>query len=195
MTIDVVQATADRLPLLAVTLGRAFTDDPMVLWTFGAKADRAERLAAYFRVLDEPYVELGMLWEAGDGAGVALWVPAGATAQMAEAEAVSLVERRAMAEDGAREDVFWPWVQSKIPDDRLWFLDHIGVDPAGQGGGVGGALVAFGLARARADGAGAWLETGVERNVSFYERFGFRVVDDDDAPDGGPHIWFMRWDP
>ncbi len=28
-----------------------------------------------------------------------------------------------------------------------------------------------------------------------YERSGFRVVEDVDAPDGGPHIWFMRWDP
>jgi len=56
-------------------------------------------------------------------------------------------------------------------------------------------LVEFGLNLARADDAGAFLETGTPRNVPYYERFGFRIVDDTDAPDGGPHIWFMRFDP
>jgi hypothetical protein len=29
----------------------------------------------------------------------------------------------------------------------------------------------------------------------YYERFGFDIVTNEDAPDGGPHIWFMRRDP
>ena len=48
------------------------------------------------------------------------------------------------------------------------------------------------MARAAADHVPAFLETGVERNVAYYERFGFRVVDDDDSPLDGPHVWFMR---
>jgi hypothetical protein len=36
--------------------------------------------------------------------------------------------------------------------------------------------------------------TGSPRNVSINGRCGFRVVEDVDAPDGGPHIWFMRSD-
>jgi hypothetical protein len=56
-------------------------------------------------------------------------------------------------------------------------------------------LIATGLARARADGVGAFLSTGTPRNVAIYGRCGFRVVEDIDAPSGGPHVWFMRWDP
>ncbi len=52
-----------------------------------------------------------------------------------------------------------------------------------------------GLVWARADGIGAFLPKGTERNVSIYGRHGFRVVHDIDAPDDGPHIWFMRWLP
>jgi predicted N-acetyltransferase YhbS len=55
--------------------------------------------------------------------------------------------------------------------------------------------VEHGLERARADGHSVWLETGTAGNVPYYERFGFRVVDDPFAPGGGPQIWFMRWDP
>ena len=31
--------------------------------------------------------------------------------------------------------------------------------------------------------------------ASFYERHGFRVVEEADPPEGGPHVWFMRRDP
>jgi predicted N-acetyltransferase YhbS len=69
------------------------------------------------------------------------------------------------------------------------------VDPAAQGQGLGTALVATGLALAQADGIGAFLSTGTARNVDIYARSGFRVVEEADAPDGGPKIYFMRWDP
>jgi hypothetical protein len=34
--------------------------------------------------------------------------------------------------------------------------------------------------------------TGNPRNLGYYERFGFHTVVDADAPERGPHIWFMR---
>jgi len=67
------------------------------------------------------------------------------------------------------------------------------VDPKLQGQGYGGALIRKG--QAQAQGTGAFLSTGTERNVSIYGRYGFRVIDDAHAPDNGPRIWFMRWDP
>lgn len=86
-------------------------------------------------------------------------------------------------------------VDSHGPEEPLWQLDSIAVEPAAQGHGFGAALIAAGLTYARADGVGAFLSTGTPRNVSIYGRCGFRVVEHLDAPGGGPHIWFMRWDP
>ena len=31
--------------------------------------------------------------------------------------------------------------------------------------------------------------------IEYYERFGFRVVDEGAPEPGGPHVWFMRLDP
>jgi hypothetical protein len=56
-------------------------------------------------------------------------------------------------------------------------------------------LIEAGLTRARADGTSAFLSTGTQANVAIYGRCGFRVYDEADAPDGGPRVWFMRWDP
>jgi len=67
------------------------------------------------------------------------------------------------------------------------------------GRGMGAAVwippIDFGMSRARVDGASVLLEAATARNVPLHERIGFRVVEDTDAPDGGPHMWFMRWDP
>ncbi len=52
----------------------------------------------------------------------------------------------------------------------LWQLDSIAVDPAVPGRGYGGALILTGLARARSEGFGAFLSTGIERNVSIYQQ-------------------------
>jgi hypothetical protein len=42
---------------------------------------------------------------------------------------------------------------------------------------------------------GALTDDGGRRYVEIYRRSGFRVVDEADAPGGGPRIWFMRRDP
>jgi len=93
---------------------------------------------------------------------------------------------------GARYGALWSWVESHLPSEPLWYLDALAVDPSRQAKGIGGALLRFGLELGERDGTGAFLETSRERNVGYYERFGFRVVDEGDAPGGGPHIWFMR---
>ena len=86
-------------------------------------------------------------------------------------------------------------MESMKPQEPMWYLDHVGVDPDHQGGGIGSALVKLGLARAAEDGIPAYLEAGNPRNVPCYERLGFKVIAEADPPDGGPHIWFMRCDP
>jgi hypothetical protein len=38
------------------------------------------------------------------------------------------------------------------------------------------------------------VETARPENVGFYERLAFRVVADEEAPGGGPRLWFLRFD-
>jgi len=195
VTVEITRAAPDRLPALASVLGRAFVGEPMMRWPLGDHGDIEERSIRSFEYFLGGLIDLGFVWEAGRAMGAAVWIPPG------QADAWEQAQRggprmHALTEDGGRRyDAFWDWIESKIPDEPLWHLDSVGVEPRAQGRGIGSALIELGLARARADDSGAFLETGTARNVPYYERFGFRVVEDPDAPDGGPHMWFMRWDP
>jgi GNAT superfamily N-acetyltransferase len=101
-----------------------------------------------------------------------------------------------MTDDGGRRhERFWAWVESRIPAEPVWHLDCVGVAPGRQGQGIGSALIDFALERARPSGAATILETGTERNMTLYQRRGFRIVEELDSPEGGPHVWFMRHDP
>lgn len=197
MPLEIRQATADRVEHLARVLGRALASEPMLAWPFRGGLDpEPDRTTRLFRILLERYVEAGVVWEDAEGRGCAAWIPPG---RLDIFETTDVLARETIGpftdDDGARYDAFWGWIGEHFPDEPIWFLDIVGVDPSWQGAGVGSALITFGLERADADGTPAFLETGNHQNVPYYERFGFRVIDAGDAPSGGPHVWFMRREP
>jgi GNAT superfamily N-acetyltransferase len=81
-----------------------------------------------------------------------------------------------------------------FPDEPVWYLKLLGVDPAGQGRGIGSALLRESLRELDRDGLPAYLETGTERNVRFYQRFGFEVrkAEVQLAPGSTPHWTMLR---
>jgi GNAT superfamily N-acetyltransferase len=192
----VARAGPERIDVLASTFGRAFVNEPMMLWPMGLAGDVAGTLTRCFRYFLEQALGLGVVWEAADGMGAAVWVSPGQVEAWTATNAWAQTRIGALTDDGGRRyDGFWAWVESRTPDEPLWLLDAIAVAPECQGRGLGSALIAAGLTRAAAAGVPAFLSTGTRRNVDIYGSSGFRVVDEADAPGGGPHIWFMRRDP
>jgi ribosomal protein S18 acetylase RimI-like enzyme len=191
VTIEVVPAGPERVEVLADVFARSFADDPIARWPL--PSDEVEqRVRMNFLQFGRGFAELGMLHEAGDGAGVAAWVPPGATERMVEMEIGTRASIAATTtDDGARYFAMWDWIEEMVPEVPQWYLDLIAVAPERRGEGIGAALIRWGLERAQADGVPAVLETAQPDNVALYEHFGFRVVLEGDVPGGGPHIWFM----
>ena len=62
------------------------------------------------------------------------------------------------------------------PLDQHWHLGPVGVLPSHQGKGIGTKLLSRFCQEVDACLSPAYLETDADRNVRFYERFGFEVV-------------------
>jgi ribosomal protein S18 acetylase RimI-like enzyme len=74
---------------------------------------------------------------------------------------------------------FWrsEWARQD-PLDPHWHLGPVGVLPSYQGRGIGTKLLSRFCKEVDACQAPAYLETDSDRNVRFYERFGFQVVEE-----------------
>jgi ribosomal protein S18 acetylase RimI-like enzyme len=195
VAVPVTQASVERVPELAELLGHAFFDDPMIRWPMKEGAGE-EVVAEYFDAFDKRIAAEGWLWEAGEGLGVAAWIPPGSDEVVMDFDReLRPVMARATDDDGARYDLMWEWIAQTLPDEPYWYLEHLAVGRQHRNAGVGSALIDHGLAFARDDALPAALETSRPANVSYYERRGFRTYAEDDVPGGGPHMWFMRFDP
>jgi ribosomal protein S18 acetylase RimI-like enzyme len=195
MAVAITRASPDRLAALAAVLGRSFVVEPMMCWSLGYHDNLEERLIRCFEYFLEGLIPLGLVWEAGACDGASVWISPDAADAWSQAQTRDRRVDALTLDGGRRYAAFWEWVESRIPDEPLWHLDSVAVDPGTRGRGIGSALIEHGLERARADVIASMLETGNAGNVPYYERFGIRVVDEVDTPGDGPRVWFMRKDP
>ncbi len=192
----VVAAGRERVPHLAGVLARAMATEPMSWWPMGDGPDRPRRVRDQFLVVDDVFAREGWMWEAADGLGAMVLEPPGSMEREADLLHDADDALAALTPDGAvRYQAFWDWVAERTPKEPHWFLDQLAVEPAAQGRGIGRALLEHAIGLAAADGHPLILETGTPANVGLYERFGFRVILAEDAPGGGPRVWFMQRDP
>ena len=75
------------------------------------------------------------------------------------------------------------------PRERHWHIGPVGVHPDVQGRGIGSSLMASFLELVDDQRSPAYLETDRERNLAFYQRFGFVVVAEEDIL--GVRNWYM----
>jgi ribosomal protein S18 acetylase RimI-like enzyme len=161
--------------------------------TFLLGPGRGRERALIFRAEARDAVGAGCV-ETVDGA-VAVWLAPGAhpapwgrqARMLPELLAVALLHPRAVP----RLLRAPPALDALHPPEPHWFLSLLGTEPALWGRGRGAALVEHGLRRAAADGVPVHLDTDSERNVAWYERFGFEVTAEIRVMPGAPPSWGM----
>lgn len=72
-----------------------------------------------------------------------------------------------------------------------YYLWGLVADPETQRRGVGGALLKILTDKADAENTPVYLETHEQKNVAYYERFGFKLIYTDTIPEHGLDIWCM----
>lgn len=206
--VDVRPATRSDVPGLAVTLGKAFFDDPVMMWLLPDDDVRKRKLHKLFASITRYHhlsrggVEVASVGgrERGDrgigsgthGTGIgaaALWDPPGEWKQTRGEELRSmpgllLTFGRALTRGLAVTEM----MKKAHPEEPHWYLAVIGSDPSVRGKGFGNALMRSRLDRCDAEYAPAYLESSKPENVPYYERFGFEVTGEFRLPDGGPPL-------
>ncbi len=182
-------ATAAERDRVVSTISLAFVRDPVTRWVWPDAHTYLSHYTEFANAFGGKAFEHDSAYHVDDLSGAALWLPPGVAAD--EAPLVSLLY--ATVEPARQEAVFSLLQQmgSFHPHESHWYLALIGVDPAKQGRGHGGALLRHVLERVDREGHVAYLESTNPANVSLYQRHGFAVVGTiqvDDAPPMFPMI-------
>jgi GNAT superfamily N-acetyltransferase len=191
---DVMAADTD---ILAAVLSRAFADDPVWRWMFPRRPERmAGMFAMPLRNARLPNGVSELAEQDGRVVAGALWDPPGrwktstATQLRQFPSLVRLLGSRTFTVlRGLGE------IERMHPIEPHWYLAVLGTDPPAQGRGLGTALLWSRLNRCDDQRFPAYLESSKERNIPYYERFGFTVTGEISLPDGGPRVWPMWRNP
>lgn len=197
--VDVRFAQRPEVGELSRVLGRAFFDDPVMMWMVPDDAKRARALPLVFGAMTRyHFLGNGAVQVAGtSGASgtigaAALWDPPGRWKQTPREELRMMPSfLRAMGLRVGRGMGISELMKKHHPEEPHWYLAVIGSDPDVRGGGFGHALMSSRLNRCDKEGAPAYLESSKESNVPYYLRFGFEVTGELTLPDGGPTMWQM----
>ena len=185
-------ATEADVARIAPALAAAFAGDPPMRHLVPEPGRRA-RLERYFAaVLPAIYLPRGEVWMSEEPVGAAVWVAPGRwPVEPGATRAVLATLLRTFGRRPLRAAAGVRAIERGHPTEPHWYLDYIGVEPAGHGRGAGAALLATRLQRCDAEGAAAYLNAGSERSRDLYRRHGFEVTGEFSLPFGGPPLWRM----
>jgi ribosomal protein S18 acetylase RimI-like enzyme len=173
----------DQLRPVAGVLAAAFHDDPLFGWFFPDAAARPVLASMWMRTSAEASLAAGHAFVAtADGAvvGAALWAPPEVDL-FGDGGFVPLWHLLVGANPSRVGEVAegLGLLGGAHPhDEPHFYLNTIGVAPDRRGRGEGRALIEPVLEQADREGFPCYLESSNPRNVSFYERLGFRVLDE-----------------
>ena len=171
---EVKSAGANIRSSVISTIVLGFVADPMARWVW---RDSSE----YLRVMP-PFVDAfgGRAFEHGTAdiaegvRAAALWLPPGVEPDEAKMDAImEETLRPEISEDIA---AVMKGMAEHHPREPHWYLPLVAADPNWIGQGLGSLLMKHALRRCDEEGVAAYLESSNPRNISFYERHGFKIV-------------------
>jgi len=193
--VEIRTASIYDVARIAAALSRAFHDDPVFSWSIPEPDRRRAVSPGFFTIFTVALQRHDHVYRTADGTGAALWVPPGvAPVGDDEADAFGAALEEICGPDAERALAIDALLDEHHPHEPVWYLNFLGVEPDGQGRGVGSALLEHVLVRADGEAAVAYLEASSVRNRRLYERHGFEARGELRVP-GGPPLWPMWREP
>jgi ribosomal protein S18 acetylase RimI-like enzyme len=182
-------------------MGEAFLNDPLWKYLVPDETRGARTVSLSMGILVRYSLLYSKIYTTPTLDGVACWLPPGETTP-SFSRLIRIGVRSAplhLGWNGFRRYMAVESYSGKIHKNNApgkhWYLWGLGVKPSKQGQGIGGMLIQPVLAQADTAHLPCYLETMNEKNVPFYEKYGFKVMSDGVVPGQKLRVWAMLQEP
>ena len=162
----------EKTVISTIVLG--FAADPMTRWVWPDASEYLRVMPRFVKAFGGRAFDHGTADITERARAAALWLPPG-------------VEPDQAAMDAAMEGALRPEIAEDVgavmkamaehhPHEPHWYLPVIAADPKWIGQGLGALLMKHALRRCDEHGTAAYLESSNPRNISLYERHGFKII-------------------
>jgi ribosomal protein S18 acetylase RimI-like enzyme len=171
---DVKSAGANIQASAISTIVLGFAADPMARWVWPDSSEYLRFMPQFAKAFGGRAFEHGTAYVTEGARAAALWLPPGVEPDEAAMGAVmTQAPRPEIADDMG---CVLRGMAEHSPREPHWYLPLIAADPNWIGQGLGTLLMKHALRRCDQEGVAAYLESSNPRNISFYERHGFRII-------------------
>lgn len=155
------------------TIVLGFAADPMTRWVWPKSSEYLRIMPQFVNAFGGRAFEHGTAYITEGACAAALWLPPGVEPDEAAMGAVTAQTLRPESADDI--GLMLQGMAEHHPREPHWYLPLI-ADPNWIGQGLGTLLMKHALRRCDEEGIAAYLESSNPRNISFYERHGFRII-------------------
>lgn len=189
---------------IAQSLYHALKDDPFYFTMEKAVGTAEQAVEAMLKYHDYSMCEAEKFGELfipeGENFGASIWslplTPEQSNEKSAQKKAFLLQYMGEKALQTYNEICRFMSAQSDgLVDDSAWYLSILGIAPEFQGKGLGAGLITPVIEHADQAGVATFLETFTPRNMSFYQKLGYRDCGVFDEPTTGSRYWVMVREP
>jgi GNAT superfamily N-acetyltransferase len=167
-----VDANMQASAISTIVLG--FAADPMVRWTWPDSSEYLRVMPRFVKAFGGRAFEHGTAYITEGARAAALWLPPGVEPD--EAAMGAVLEGALRPEIAGDVGTILKGMAEHHPREPHWYLPLVAADPNWIGQGLGALLMKHALRRCDEEGVAAYLESTNPRNLSLYERHGFRIM-------------------
>jgi len=192
-----VRIRTSQIELLGSVLTQAFYNDPAVTYILPDARVRRAILSWFFTSVAIRTSRLcGEIYTTVNVDGGALWICPGVELTIGQAvrtEMLSLPFKLDRSSISRWIDVngYLESVRRRLAGKPHWYLIALGTQPSIPGNAIRGGLMAPVLATADWDLQSCYVETFNERDLAFYEQYGFQIAGAGQIPKSGPNFWAL----
>lgn len=156
------------------TIVLGFAADPMARWAWPDPSQYLRIMPRFVDAFGGRAFEHGTAYVTEGARAAALWLPPGVEPD--EVQMGAIMEETLRPEISEDLGVIQKGMAEHHPHEPHWYLPLVAADPNWIGQGLGALLMNHALRRCDAEGIAAYLESSNPRNISLYERCGFRIT-------------------